>query len=676
MKHILIILISVIAVQLQAQSGWKKLQKKGEELFEQGQYAEAADHFLKSWNEKSNTELLFKAGLCYRYIRDYKKAGDTFRQLLKMNEAYPMVGWYYAQALHQQGKYDISTTAYQSFIKNYEGEDRKKYKQLTDNAIKGCDLGQQGQADRNTSKVELKFLNEQVNTRQAEFAPVLFSDDILYFSSDVKSQTSIYRSQRQTTEWSSPVEPKFPKMPAGHVCNGSFSPDGKRFYFTICNDQEAWKNINSQCDIYVTKLSDNNWTAPRKLRDYIKMDGNTATHPNVTFIGDYEYLYYVTDRKGGQGGLDIWYTTREISSDAFDYTLPQNAGPTINTPGDEVTPFYDVASETLFFSSNGHPTLGGFDILKAKGNEEEWTNLAHLVAPFNSEADDYYFVKSSSSDQGFIVSNRFFNNDKLETDNDDIFAFGEAEESLSLSGKLLTDLGDPFTEKAQVTLYERKANDELRVLQHQRFDSGEFSFMLMPQKKYKLEATSGVLTGDKEFDTYTSNSSEVISQDIVLRKQKSVTLVSTTSAVEKPVNIKKTEDPISTLRPVTPKVEKEIVKKDSPIQTPSTLPSTTDDPIAYKQTMNDKIIPIPEGLYFKIQFESVLRFNPNKSNYKAIKTLGRLDTEYYPDKGWTRVLLADYFSLEESYEILKLVKNAGFPDAFIVRYRSGKRLTN
>ena len=314
-----------------------------------GQYAKAADHFLKSWNQKSNMELLYKAGLCFRYTRDYKKSADTFRQLLNLKKDYPLAGWYYAQALHQQAKYDKAATAYQAFIKQYEGADKNHYQSLVDNAVKGCDLGQQREATRTPEQVELKHLDETVNTQQEEFAPVLFSDDILYYSSNVKNTVAIFRTQKRVGKWGTSVEPKFPTMPAGHVCNGTFSPDGKRFYFTICEDGTPWQNVNSKCDIYVTRLADNDWTTPRKLRDYIKMDGATATHPNVAFIGDYEYLYYVTNRKGGWGGLDIWYTTREISSETFDYTLPQNAGPTINTAGDEVTPFYDTEIRDTVF---------------------------------------------------------------------------------------------------------------------------------------------------------------------------------------------------------------------------------------------------------------------------------------------------------------------------------------
>ena len=262
----------------------------------------------------------------------------------------------------------------------------------------------------------------------------------------------------------------------------------------------------------------------------------------------------------------------------------------------------------------------------------------------------------------------------MSTDNDDIFSFGEAEEILAVAGKVMDESGASFTKAAEVVLYERRANDELRVLQNIRTTDGSFSFSLMPQRKYKLMATSGEQTASASFDTYTVQASEVLTQDLIMEKQNAVTLVSVATPQPQP-----TPPPTETKIKDTPKVvetkpiNKPVVKKE-PSRVPL-APQTTETTTRYAQNADNKVIPIPKGLYYKIQFESVLRFNPNKSSYSNIKSYGRLDTEYHAEKGWTRVMLADYFSLEEAYEILRLVKNTGFSDAFIVRYRNGRRIT-
>ena len=204
-------------------------------------------------------------------------------------------------------------------------------------------------------------MSEHINTLEDEFAPLPYSDDILYFSSTSGNKINMYRSQRQSGVWTPAVIPDLPKVSLGVVCNGSFSPDNSRFYFTVCNSGKAWKGVKTECDIYVTKKNDNTWSSPQKLHDYIRDNGKTATHPFIIHQGNEEILFFVSDRDGGFGGLDIWFTKRQIKADDIDFTLPKNAGPMVNTMGDEVSPFYNDLKETLYFSSNGHPSIGGYD---------------------------------------------------------------------------------------------------------------------------------------------------------------------------------------------------------------------------------------------------------------------------------------------------------------------------
>ena len=163
------------------------------------------------------------------------------------------------------------------------------------------------------------------------------------------NQSYLFRSQRKSGEWKKAVVAEgLPNFPNKHFANGSFAPDAKRFYFTLCDNGDG---LNSKCEIYVLKREKSKWSAPIRLRDYINIESaNTTTQPWVVHQNGQEILYFSSDREGGYGEMDIWYTTRAISSDDMDFTYPINAGATINTIGDEITPFYDLKNNTLYLS--------------------------------------------------------------------------------------------------------------------------------------------------------------------------------------------------------------------------------------------------------------------------------------------------------------------------------------
>ena len=132
-------------------------------------------------------------------------------------------------------------------------------------------------------------------------------------------------------------------------------------------------------------------------------------YPYIVQNGENEILYFSSDRPDGHGGMDIWYTMRPLNSDDFDFSFPQNAGEQINTIGDEITPFYDSQKKSLFFSSNGHPTLGGFDIFSSSGTPENWKQPENLKQPVNSAANDFGYVYQDSKENIFLVSTRNHN---------------------------------------------------------------------------------------------------------------------------------------------------------------------------------------------------------------------------------------------------------------------------
>jgi OmpA-OmpF porin, OOP family len=166
-----------------------------------------------------------------------------------------------------------------------------------------------------------------------------------------------------------------PMVPGFNQGAASTSADGNRIYFT------QWKKENASVSsniYYIDKQSD----VPVLLED-IHMAGHNTRQPFCTPDG--KYLYFAADRPGGSGGFDIWCI------DLANNSAPINAGPSINTPGDEQAPFYHSGSGTLVYSSNGKPGMGGYDLFAAKGSATKWEDANNLGYPVNSSRDDIYF---------------------------------------------------------------------------------------------------------------------------------------------------------------------------------------------------------------------------------------------------------------------------------------------
>ncbi|MBK8808834.1 MAG: OmpA family protein, partial [Bacteroidales bacterium] len=181
------------------------------------------------------------------------------------------------------------------------------------------------------------------------------------------------------------------------------SPDGNRFYFTRC--ERNWKN-KMICSIYQSTKEANTWSIPVALPKIINNPKYTSTQPAVATFSkrDEEILYFVSDRKGGRGGLDIWYTQFKKKQNIW--TEPKNCGNKINTSGNEVTPFVEMENRTLHFSSDGMCGWGQLDIFKSTGELSKWMPCENLKTPINSPFDDLYFNLNKNLTDGFIVSNR------------------------------------------------------------------------------------------------------------------------------------------------------------------------------------------------------------------------------------------------------------------------------
>jgi outer membrane protein OmpA-like peptidoglycan-associated protein/tetratricopeptide (TPR) repeat protein len=178
----------------------------------------------------------------------------------------------------------------------------------------------------------------------------------------------------------------------------SISIDNRHLYFAMMR----WEGGSQpNCDIYVSDNNGEYWNDIRKLSANVNDPKFWDSQP--TIASDGVTLYFASDRPGGFGGIDLYYSRKDPVTGIW--SLPVNLGPKINTPGDEKTPFIHSDSETLYFSSTGHVGFGGYDIFYVRKNEKgEWMDPVNIGSPINGTSDDTGFFVSSDTRTGYFFS--------------------------------------------------------------------------------------------------------------------------------------------------------------------------------------------------------------------------------------------------------------------------------
>ncbi|MBA3900330.1 MAG: OmpA family protein [Bacteroidetes bacterium] len=267
----------------------------------------------------------------------------------------------------------------------------------------------------------------QLNSKQMEFSATFVDKrgNVVYFVSTREGSTGkgtdgiigenfsdIFESKRDRNgKWSTPV-------PIGGDVNtptneGPLCVDakGRTMYFTRCESPE--KNKNQPCKIYVATKKGNNWTDVEEL--VLAPDSITVGHPAIS--ADEKFLYFTaTNLEGGVGGRDIWVATYDKKAKTWGNVANVNS---VNTDKDEMFPFIHD-NGTLYFTSDGHPGMGGWDIFKAAPGktESEFGEVENMKYPVNSPADDFAMIWESGHERGFLSSNR-----EGSIGSDDIFSF-------------------------------------------------------------------------------------------------------------------------------------------------------------------------------------------------------------------------------------------------------------
>lgn len=274
--------------------------------------------------------------------------------------------------------------------------------------------GQSEERDSISVSYEVSHLGRNINTNGGESGGVVIKDSLFFYSSiqNVAEHQSAFINFDQILMqvFQSPIlsdgrigKGRISKLDFNtqtmHAGNVAYDENNEAFYFTRCAESSDGEYL---CEIYVIKRTNGRWQKAVKLTGDVNLQGYTSTQPSVAYLPDGRtMLYFSSNRPGGMGGMDIWYSI--ITKDKAETAVC--LGELVNSSADEITPFYQESNHTLYFSSNRAGGNGGYDVYSVKGGRNTWKQFAHLPEPINTEYNDLYFV-AQSSDKGFITSNR------------------------------------------------------------------------------------------------------------------------------------------------------------------------------------------------------------------------------------------------------------------------------
>ena len=487
-----------------------------------------AIHFYEKFREykKRNVKVNYELAELHRKVRNYEQAKELYLQVNKSaGKKYPLAQYYYAQMLKTTGEYEEAIDQFNSFRRNYRGQkDSRDFGKIIRMEIEGCDSAR-SMIDKPLN-ITIDNLNSTINSPHIELSPLpiddnsfiyssLRVDSLVYFTDKNEEKDmpvrQFYIAKKQGMDWigGELYKTNF-NIPGVETGNGILSRDGNRFYFTRCEKNWQGKVI---CSIYRSTKDGESWSEPVKLPQVINDPNYTSTQPALgrTAKSDREIIYFVSNRPGGKGGLDIWYSVWNEEKNL--YSRVRNLGSRINTLGDEMTPFYNFTDRTLYFSSTGLPGIGGLDIHKAFGERNKWTSIKNIGYPINSGYDDLYFTISKLGEDGFFVSNRP-DSLNVQTCCDDIFYYRWNDFiRITVTGSIYPFEKDRFGRKrdlsefdfmnpdeaieplnnAKVALYREELDPETNEKEYffiDRFTTGpdgKFYFTLSPDNNYEFK---------------------------------------------------------------------------------------------------------------------------------------------------------------------------------------------
>ena len=354
----------------------------------------------------SNAMVNYFLGKSYSYSNEKSKAIFYIEKAINLNPAISDDVYYFlAKAYHLDMQWDKASQAFNTFLAGIKVSDNIELVKQVKHALQQIANGKK--LVKNSIRVEVKNLGDGINSPYPDYSPFIPADESLIIFTSRRPSTlgggkdpfineyfeDIYISSLENNKFSSALNMGNVINTEGHDSNCSLSADGQRFL--------VYKDVGHG-DLFESYLEGTTWSKPQALPSEINSDAHESS---ASYSPDGKKLFFVSDKKGGLGGRDIYVSIKNAKGK---WTEAVNLGPTINTEFDEEGVFIHPDGKTLYFSSIGHFSMGGYDVFKTVFDEKTttWSMPENVGYPFNTTDDDVFFSLSANGIYGYYSSIR------------------------------------------------------------------------------------------------------------------------------------------------------------------------------------------------------------------------------------------------------------------------------
>ena len=756
--YITVLVLILFANQLNAQSK-STLEDQGYDALNTHQYVKAYEIFDKLHSRyPKEIDYEFKLGICCLNYPEKKDRAIEIYKSMKAKYNTLEVEVYLGKAYHRNYKFNEALATLRPLVDVLSKSEKKEDKFLLDDVsltISNCENGLY--LMENKIIADIQNIGAPINSTELEGVPIITADEsqLIYTYVGNKGlggklddagksdpingvyRSDIYMAERDAsdTKWNAP-KPLNTLNTVGEDAVIAISPSGQTLFTYLSSTQNPG-------DIMVSKLVGNEYTKPIALNSNI--NSVDFWEGSCTISADGRFLYFASERPEGFGGRDIWMS-ENIDGD---WGPAVNMGPNINTKYDDDAPFIHPDGITLFFSSKGHQSIGGYDIMFSIKEGNEWTKPKSMGIPLNTTEDERYYVINSKGDKGYFSSDRTGSGAMGQQD---IYMvtpgiLGEKPIVALIKGTVYGD-DRPMEAKIEVVKTAQKENIGPFISNNK---TGKYLMALSPGFVYRIKVSAegydfieedldvedigGYMEQVKDFymytQTYAANSvppkqsgvKTTIKVEAPKKQPKAEPIANVetpqveTPKVEAPkeetpaevvktevkqevapetvkVNPAKEENPELTTAPVNekktsaPKKEKAAKQAKEEVATTSTkssgpcnssLPSMSNlkgkslnDGANYRELLSVAGNYCANNIVFKVQVGAYK--NPQNFTGSALKSLGNLESDSYPD-GITRFTLKEFTTLKQAEAYRQKAIGKGQKDAWVVAFVDGKRYT-
>lgn len=508
-RHFFIITLCGIVAQMLSSCGADAFMRKGDKALALGEYYVAAENYRKAYAKTPASERdlrgerALKVGKAYAAFNSHLKALAGYRNAARYGKATAEDSLQLGRLLLRNGEYRAAEAVFTALQQSMP--DNVLVKNGLESARKAPEWKQEG------SRYTVKRV-DLFNSRRDDYSPVLAGEDYsrLYFTSTrndalgeelngvtgMKSADIFFSEKDDKGKWSKPeaigtgLNTEYDE---GACC---ITPDGGQMYLTQCTYDASSPRY---AKIVVSNRADALWGAPK---DYPLTNDTLSAFAHPAISPDGEWLYFVSDMPGGKGGLDIW-RTRITPSGPMGV---ENLGEPINTPGNEMFPTFRPNGD-LYFSSDGHPGMGGLDIFIATIGDDNKYHISHPGYPLNSQGDDFGMTFDGFHNCGFFSSSRGDGRG-----NDHIYSFENPEIVQLIKGWVYEQDGYELN-NAEVRIVGDDGTNEHVTLK----SDGSFEYAAQPGVEYIILATCpGYLNHKEEIKVPEAKESETYTLQFAL----------------------------------------------------------------------------------------------------------------------------------------------------------------